>query len=119
MQMTKEEAQMKIFFKSSLIILAFTLIVILFSINAYANLSDGIIELDLYPQAGDQIYAVGYTNEGVHYWYEIGQPPQRDGSAVNRLALVYYDTISKNFFIMQQASILTIIKINRPFELKF
>ena len=85
--------------------------------NSFANLSEGEIVLDLYPQQGNQIYAVGYTYEGKQYWYQVGIPGSKERHTSMTLLLVYYDLISKNFFVLKDGN-LAVITINRAFKLK-
>ena len=75
----------------------------------------------LNPQDIPYLYTVSFRYDGEVYWYLLGQiddekPPPKEGQG-NSLN-VYYDSISKNFYTMHNGMV-TIIPINRPYELVF
>lgn len=100
------------------LVIILTFLPISHSFAEFNILGDKII-FDLYPRDGNQIYAVAYTENGKKLWYQVGNPGYKQSKLERNLLLVYYDKISKNFFVMKQGDSLTILPINRTFELVF
>ena len=89
-----------------------------FSLCSLAFAEEENIVFDLYPQTRPYIYSVGFKYEGVDRWYQIEISEFRDGKTTQFFSDVYYDSISENFFTIH-SGVISIIPINRPYELRF
>ena len=85
---------------------------------AHALAGDEKIVFDLYPQTRPYIYSVGFKHEGVDRWYQIEVSGFGEEKMMKVISDVFYDSISKNFYIIH-SGVVTIIPINRPYELRF